>query len=75
VVNGRAPKDVHDFINQIDLVVVAADDRHHITGVGHSTTAGVRFHEKDSRPDGKDVRIWMITAADGTYTAQPTAIH
>ncbi len=74
-VNGHAPSALQDFLDPGEFVVAAGSDRLHISGVGHATPTGVRFHEKDSGPDGKDVRVWMISVADGTYRAESAATY
>ena len=34
---------------------------HRMFGTGVEHSAGVRFHQKDLGPDGKDVRVWTIS--------------
>jgi hypothetical protein len=33
----------------------------------------VRFHQKDSGPDGKDVRVWTITLSNDVFLAEAVA--
>lgn len=74
-VNGHAPSGIEDFLEASEFVAAAGSDRLHISGVGHAVPTGVRFHEKDVGPDGKDVRVWMISVADGAYRAESVAAH
>ena len=43
------------------LTLVGSGLSHRVRGIGIDHLGGVRFHQKDLGPDGRDVRVWTIT--------------
>ncbi|HEY5877920.1 MAG TPA: hypothetical protein VIU11_03350 [Nakamurella sp.] len=44
-----------------------------VIGSGTQTPGSVRLHQKDTAPDGKDVRVWTITVGGDSFLAEPVA--
>jgi hypothetical protein len=65
-VNGHPPRGLTDFIGQATFVVQRQTGQHSVSGEGVDDEGGVRFHEKDVRGDGKDIRVWHIHPATDT---------
>ncbi len=77
-VDGRKATTLDDFSAPfVGLLVRRGAESCRIVGVGAPPQAdGVRFHQKDDGPDGKDVRVWMITdRGDGTFCAEALAMY
>lgn len=71
LVGGRAPGSLADFVGATEFTIDADTPGRSVPGVGAERDGQVRFHEKDSGPDGKDVRVWVIRrTADGRYLAE-----
>jgi hypothetical protein len=53
------------------LTLVGSGLCHRIRGTGTNHSGGIRFHQKDLGPDGRDVRVWTIThPSDDVLLAQ-----
>ena len=67
---GRVPTALADFRGETDFTLSTGTGTTVVRGVGAVQGDSVRFHEKDTAHDGKDVRVWHITLeADGGFTA------
>jgi hypothetical protein len=60
-IDGRAPTALTDCVGERTLTLVGNDLTHRVRGTGITHPAGIRFHQKDLGPAGKDVRVWTIT--------------
>lgn len=62
------------FVGPATFVVQGRTGRHTVSGEGTADGHAVRFHEKDVRADGKDVRVWRLYhAEDASLVAEPLA--
>jgi hypothetical protein len=67
--DGRRPVDPSDFVGPISALIERNGKTHQVTGRGGEVDGAVRIYEKDSGPDGKDVRVWDLTKEDdGTFS-------
>lgn len=67
--DGRKPVDPSDFVGPISALIERNGQTHQVTGRGGEVDGAVRIYEKDSGPDGKDVRVWDLTHEDdGTFS-------
>ncbi len=76
-VDGRPPRALDDFSGaSTELLIRREQQSCHIVGAGTAPMSGsVRFHQKDGGPDGKDVRVWLITdRGDGTFCAEALSL-
>jgi hypothetical protein len=60
-VDGRPPTGLAGCVGERVLTLAMNGLSHRMFGTGVEHSAGVRFHQKDLGPDGKDVRVWMIS--------------
>ncbi len=65
-VDGHPPTGLGDCVGDRLLSLVGNGLAHRVFGTGIAVRGGVRFHQKDLGPDGKDVRVWMISELDHT---------
>jgi hypothetical protein len=73
-VDGRTPRSLDDFRGEVCVTLIRNGDAVQMLGSGSEAPTGVRFHQKDPGRDGKDIRVWDITAAvDGSFVASPAA--
>ncbi len=73
-VAGHAVRSLSDFAGETEFVIEGRGEHHRITGIGAIQDNGVRFYQKDSCHEGKDVRIWQITgSAQGPFVAEHSA--
>ncbi len=72
-VDGRSPLSLESFAGDVCLTLIRNGSAVQMLGSGCAVAGdGVRFHQKDPGPDGKDIRVWTITAgAGGTFLAAP----
>jgi hypothetical protein len=59
-VDGRPPAGLADCVGERLLTLVGNGLSHRVFGTGTAVPGGVRFHQKDLGPDGRDVRVWTI---------------
>ena len=59
--DGRAPTGLAGCLGDRTLTLVGNDLSHRVRGTGIDHPGGIRFHQKDLGPAGKDVRVWTIT--------------
>ena len=62
--DGRKPGDPSDFMGPICALLERNGRIHRVLGVGGEVDGAVRIYEKDTGPDGKDVRVWNLTQDD-----------
>lgn len=72
-VDGSPPSGLEQFIGEASFAIEKDGVESQIRGQGSATTAGVRFHEKDTEHAGRDVRTWQIVEADDGLSATPIA--
>ena len=74
-VDGSTPAGLESFTGDVCLTLICNGKAVQMLGSGCSVTGnGVRFHQKDPGPDGKDIRVWTVTqSVDGTFLAEPFA--
>lgn len=73
-VGGHRPAGLADFAGTAVMTLLKNGQTRCVIGAGAETSGAVRFHQKDSGPDGKDVRVWMITVRGGDlFLAEPVA--
>lgn len=72
--NGHEPRALDDFVGGAEFTIELHGHEVRVIGVGVGDKHGVRFHQKDDGPDGKDVRLWRITGdhVNGWF-AEPTS--
>lgn len=74
-VDGRTPLSLDSFSGDVCVTLIRNGNAVQMLGSGCSVAGdGVRFHQKNPGPDGKDIRVWTITEGpDGTFLAAPFA--
>ncbi len=74
-VDGRTPSSLGNFTGDVCLTLIRNGRAVQMLGSGCAVADdGVRFHQKDPGPDGKDIRVWTITqCGDGGFLAAPLA--
>lgn len=74
-VNGRTPVRLTSFTGDVCLTLIRNGNAVQMLGSGCSVAGdGVRFHQKNPGPHGKDIRVWTITeSTDGSFLAAPVA--
>jgi hypothetical protein len=72
-VDGHPPMTLTDFTHDATLTLLKNGQTREILGSGAAKPDSVRFHQKDSGADGKDVRIWSITVRGDLFLAEPVA--
>lgn len=55
-----------DFIGEVSFVIDLNGQPFCVEGTGVAKGTGVRFYQKDNQHDGRDVRVWRISAAGGS---------
>ena len=60
-IDGRPPTGLVGCVGERTLTLVGNGLSHRVRGTGIAHPGGIRFHQKDLGPAGKDVRVWMIT--------------
>jgi hypothetical protein len=70
-VDGHPPVALADFTHHATMTLLKNGQTRRILGVGAPKSDSVRFHQKDSGPDGKDVRLWSITTRGDLFLAEP----
>jgi hypothetical protein len=64
------PERLDQFVGAVAFSIGKAGTEAVVSGLGSEYDGAVRFQEKDTGHDGKDVRVWHIEAApDGRFTA------
>ena len=70
-IDGHLPTGLAGCLGDRTLTLVGSGLSHRVRGTGIDHLGGVRFHQKDLGPDGRDVRVWTIThAGDDVLLAQ-----
>ena len=73
-VDGHEPRSLEDFDGDIHLTLARHGELLHVTGAGNTNEGGVRFYQKNVQQHDRDIRVWDITATDGTtFLASPYA--
>ena len=73
-VDGREPRSFDDFDGDIHLTLARNDRLLHVTGSGSTADGHARFYQKKVQLLDQDIRVWDITAGDGTvFLASPFA--
>lgn len=73
-VNGVCPGGLADFVGHTALTLKRDGRSYCFVGDGAEHSGIVRFHQKDSGPDDKDVRVWVVSdGGAGTFVAVPAA--
>ena len=70
-VDGHPPTGLGDCVGDRLLTLIGNGLSHRLFGTGTAIPGGVRFHQKDPGPDGKDVRVWAISDADHALLIAP----
>ena len=72
-VDGTAPSRLDAFLSSptISVDLDAGSQHLFVAGAGRADGDGVVLNEKGDDGVGKDIRTWLITAADGTFYATP----
>jgi hypothetical protein len=64
------PQSLDQFTGEVTVTIDRGTGPSLIAGVGSLDGECVRFQEKDTEHDGKDVRVWEIRpGADGAFSA------
>lgn len=75
-VKGRCPAGLDDFVGVASFTVIRGGRTYRVFGTGGELDAGVvRFGQQDLDWDGRDIRIWLITATPNGIVADPTPIN
>lgn len=74
-VDGHAPAALTDFTGDTEMTLLLDGQTRRVIGSGAPAEGSdsVRFHQKDSGPDGKDVRVWTVIVRDDLFLAEPVA--
>jgi hypothetical protein len=73
-VDGQSPGALEQFVGDTAFTIGTEGMESTVCGLGTMHESGVRFYEKDVDHDGKDVRVWEISAGpDEGFSATPTA--
>lgn len=72
-IDGHPPTSLTDFTYDAALTLLKDGRTRRVVGSGAPAPDSVRFHQKDSGPDGKDVRVWSITVRGDLFLAEPVA--
>jgi hypothetical protein len=72
-VGGHPPAGLADFTRDTTMTLLKNGQTRRVIGSGAQTSDSVRFHQKDSGPDGKDIRVWSITIRGDLFLAEPVA--
>jgi hypothetical protein len=60
-VDGHPPTGLAGCVGDRTLTLIGSGLSHRVRGTGTNHSGGIRFHQKDLGPDGRDVRVWTIT--------------
>jgi len=60
-IDGHPPTGLAGCLGDRTLTLVGSGLSHRVRGTGIDHLGGVRFHQKDLGPGGRDVRVWTIT--------------
>ena len=74
-IDGHRPAALDDFTGDAAMTLLLNGQTCRVIGSGAPAPNSVRFHQKDSGPDGKDVRVWTITVRGDLYLAEPVASY
>ena len=72
-VDGHPPAALGDFTGDAVMTLRLNGRTREVIGSGAQTLDSVRFHQKDSGPDGKDVRVWTINLSNDVFLAEAVA--
>ena len=74
-VRDHDPERLDDFAGETTFVVDLDDEGYRVCGPGVPADEGMRVFEKSDDGAGKDVRVWLVRAAEGgeAFTATPVA--
>lgn len=72
-IDGHPPTSLTDFTHDATLTLLKNGQTRRVLGSGAPMPDSIRFHQKDSGPDGKDVRVWSITVRGDLFLAEPVA--
>jgi hypothetical protein len=73
-VRGRPATGLGDFEGETSFHLSHGSYRHEVVGVGTLVDGTALVHEKEGeRGEGRDVRLWQVTAAPGGFVAQHVA--
>lgn len=77
LVNDRAPRRLHEFVDRPVVAVTAAsnDEVVEIHGSAHFGDNAVLLHEKDRGGTGRDIRTWRVCLQDGRFVAVERSIY
>lgn len=70
-VGGHPPAMLADFARDTTMTLLRDGQNRQVIGSGAQTPDSVRFHQKDSGPDGKDIRVWTVTVRGDLFLAEP----
>ncbi len=69
-VGDSRPASLDEFVGEVTITIDRGTGQSLIAGQGSTEGDRIRFQEKDANHNGKDVRVWLITASDdGTFSA------
>ena len=70
-VDGHPPTGLAGCLGDRTLTLIRSGLSHRVRGTGTDHPEGIRFHQTDLGPDGKDERVWTIThPSDDVLLAQ-----
>ena len=74
-VNGHPPVALTDFTGDVCMTLLLTGQTRQVVGSGapSPTSDAIRFHQKDTGPDGKDVRVWTVTLRGDLFLTEPVA--
>jgi hypothetical protein len=70
-VRGRVPAGVEDFVGVSSFAVIKDGLSYRVFGTGDLTGGVVRFQQQDLGWDGRNIRMWTITATAAGVVAEP----
>lgn len=68
---GGSPPSLDGLVGETDFTVDLGGSDYVVQGAGNWLDERIRFHEKTDQ--GRDVRVWHVSAADGGLTAEHIA--
>ena len=60
-IDGHPPTGLAGCLGDRSLTLVGNGLSHRVRGTGADHPDGIRFHQKDLGPAGRDLRVWTIT--------------
>jgi len=72
-VDGHPPTALAEFTGDAVMTLLLNAQTRRVIGSGAQSSDSVRFHQKESGPDGRDVRVWTITVRGDLFLAEPAA--